>query len=180
MAAASVRAITAKAGMPSAAFHYAFHDKDELLELLIVELPQLQLEAALSGLSLGTDLADALRLGFQAPFLAWIEHPDHHLALLELTLHALRVPDMRDLAERQYHQYFANVEQFLRVVSDQYDVDFVPSLAAAARMATAVLDGITLSWLTDRDDEAALAALAAAGDAALALTRPRVASGSPA
>ena len=173
MAAASVRTISARAGMPAGAFHYVFRDKDELLEQLVAELPETLLAAALPAVAIGSDLATTLRAGYQAPLQVWMASPARHLALIELTVYALRTPTLHDLARRQYDRYFAAVESFLEAVADHFAVEFVPSTSVCAQLATSVLDGVTLSWLALRDDDAALAVLAAAGDAAVALTRPR-------
>ena len=98
LAGTTTRAVTDHAGLALGAFHYAFDSKDELLRALLArraeQLETAVREAAAAAASIG-DLMDALSA------VAWRlveERRDLQLALYELTLHALRHPELASVA----------------------------------------------------------------------------------
>lgn len=142
VAAATTRAITAEAGMSQSRFHYCFRPKAELLHEVVATMVRNQLDSVLGAVRSGGDVGSALR----AYCRHLTENPERHQLSYELTQYALRTPGLAELAAQQYRTYLDATAEVLAVVRAR-----VP-----ARLVVAVLEGITLQWLVDRDDAAAL------------------------
>ena len=164
---ATTRAITEEAGLALGAFHYAFTSKDELLGAVIEQtvgkidaVLELTLEAAEPKDTAGDRHAlvvEALQR-FVADLWEYFEStPQLHLAQYELTLHALRDPSLRHLAERQYDLYSATVARGLERLIGEVGSGPANELA---RYVVATVDGMLLQWLVEGDAEAARARLA--------------------
>ena len=171
VAAATTRAIAAEAGMPLASFHYAVPSRDELLSDVI------ELVVAGEGtVTLGSLAADApdLRSAVRATFAAYLElvraDPAHEQAMFELTQHALRTPALAGLPRQQYDSYRALAGQLLAAGAEQHGAEWTLPVDDLARLVIALTDGITLSWLADRDDAAAERLLDLATDAIMTHT----------
>jgi AcrR family transcriptional regulator len=144
VAAASTRAITAEAGMAQSRFHYCFRSKAELLREVVETMVRNQVTSVLGA---GGDVRTALRAYAQH----LVDHPEQHLLSYELTQYALRTPGLAPLAAQQYQAYLDGAAEVLAALG----IDD-PS---APRLVVALLDGVTLQWLVDRDVEAAVAVL---------------------
>lgn len=140
--AATTRAITAEAGMAQSRFHYCFRSKAELLHEVVETMVRNQVTSVLGVVRSGGDVGSALRAYCQH----LIEHPEQHQLSYELTQYALRTPGLAELAAQQYRAYLNGAAEVLAVVGSR----------APARLVVAVLEGVTLQWLVDRDDAAAL------------------------
>lgn len=168
LAAASTRAIVAEAEMSLASFHYAFTSRDELIDLLIAEVVAGERTAVvpeeLGGKSLEQLIAEGLN--------GYLDHlrrdPPHEQAMLELAQFALR--DRPSLARELYEQYHAIARASLDMAAEATGVHWSVDVDIVARLLVSVTDGLTLSWLVDRDDDAArtLVLIAARAVAALA------------
>ncbi|HEY6799490.1 MAG TPA: TetR family transcriptional regulator [Agromyces sp.] len=165
IAQATTRAIVAEAGMSLASFHYAFDSRDELIDELITTVVDRERDAVIPDLVPGQDLRDILEAGF----LRYLDHlksdPEHEQAMLELTQYALRSPERHPLAVRQYARYAELAEHSLAVAAAHADVAWSVPVEQVARVLVAFTDGLTLTWLVDRDDAAAQAVARAAADA---------------
>ena len=118
--AATTRRITDEAGLALGAFHYAFRNKDDLLRAVIERLSK-GVETVLqqSILEPNTPL---VTFGEQVirSFWAFVEETTElQLAQYELTVHALRDPELRPLAQLQYQRLTEAVEL---VLEDHPDV----------------------------------------------------------
>lgn len=172
--ATTTRAIVAEAGMPLGAFHYCFRSKEELLRELTGVVVAEEVAAAAAVLQPGTDVCRALRAGLRAYWAHVETEPERHQALYELTQYALRRPGLEDLPRMQYACYQSAAEDVLRLLGEHAGLRWAVPVPVAARMLVTVVDGLTLSWLVDRDSTAALAALDAFADALAALATPTV------
>jgi len=109
-----------------------------------------------------------------------LARPAEHLVTYEVTQYALRRPGLADLARRQYRHYLevnrAHLESMARAAGLTWTVD----LAVLARHGLGVLDGLTLTWLIDRDDAQALAALDEYARYLASVAEPLPAEGGPA
>ena len=171
LAAATTRAIVAEAGMPLASFHYAVPSREELLsdviELVVagegsVTLGSLDVEAP--------DLRSAVRATFAAYLDLVRADPAREQAMFELTQHALRTPALANLPRRQYASYHVLAAHVLAAGAERYAAEWNLPVDDLARLVIALTDGITLSWLADRDDAAAERLLDLATDAVMAHT----------
>ena len=173
IAQATTRAIVAEAGMSLASFHYAFDSRDELIDELITTVVARETQAVLPEFIEGRDLRDLLEAGL----LRYFEHlkadPQHEQAMLELTQYALRSPEHHPLALAQYQRYIHLAAHSLAVAAEQAGVVWRTPVDRAARVLIAFTDGLTLTWLVDRDDDAARAVAHAAADALSRMAYPR-------
>lgn len=162
--AASTRAITAEAGMALASFHYAFASRDELLGRVIDTVIADERAATERILSGGGTLPELLRGGLAA-YLALLQaNPHHEQAMLELTFYALRTSGLRSLAAKQYGSYESLAAGLLGAAAHHTGTRWTLPLADVARLAIALTDGMTTTWLADRDDDAAARLAATAAD----------------
>ena len=94
--------------------------------------------------------------------------------MLELTQYALRSPDRHPLALAQYARYTELGDRSLVLAAELADVVWRRSRSReVARVLIAFTDGLTLTWLVTRDDDAARAVAHAAADALSRMAEPR-------
>lgn len=153
--AASTRAIVAEADMPLGAFHFIFASRDELLRAVIHSVTDGErIAARISGGPGGLDIESTLRTGLDS-YLELLEaDPNRELAMLELAVYAFRLePDglMRD----QYAMYYAAVTDLLTYAAELSSVRWSAPVEDLARHLVASVDGLTTTWLADRDTPAA-------------------------
>jgi TetR/AcrR family transcriptional regulator, regulator of biofilm formation and stress response len=170
---ATTRAIVAEAGMSLASFHYAFDSRDELIDELITTVVAQETEAVLPELIEGSDLGELLEAGLVRYFEHLKADPQHEQAMLELTQYALRSPERNPLALAQYARYVELAERSLELAAEVAEIRWRVPAREVARVLVAFTDGITLTWLVDRDDDAARAFARAAADALSRMADPR-------
>lgn len=170
---ATTRAIVAEAGMSLASFHYAFDSRDELIDELITTVVAREQQAVLPELIEGHDLREILEAGLLRYFDHLRADPQHEQAMLELTQYALRSPERHPLAAAQYARYTELAAQSLAFAADRAGAVWRTPVERAARVLIAFTDGLTLTWLVDRDDDAARAVAHAAADALSRMADPR-------
>lgn len=165
IARATTRAIVAEAGMSLASFHYAFDSRDELIDELIRTVVARELQAVVPDLEPGIGLRDLLERGLTR----YLDHlradPEHEQAMLELTQHALRSADRHELATGQYARYTELATGTLNLAAEHTGATWRIPVEQVAHVLVAFTDGLTLSWLVDRDDDAARRVIAAAAAA---------------
>ncbi|HET9655231.1 MAG TPA: TetR family transcriptional regulator [Kineosporiaceae bacterium] len=180
VAATSTRAIAAEAGMPLGALHYVFVSRDDLLAAVIDTvtagqrvaaesvLPHPDTQPPASGALLHT-FGALLHTGL-GRFLDLLEaEPEREVAVLELNLYTLRTPAMAGTMRAEYEEtYQALVPVLARAARACRCASTVP-LRDVARLLVTAVDGLTTTWLADRDCAATrrVAALVADGIAAL-------------
>jgi AcrR family transcriptional regulator len=150
--AATTRRITDEAGLALGAFHYAFRNKDDLLEAVLERLssevervlqrsilePQQSLEAF--GEAIARNVWDFVE-----------ETPELQLAQYELTVHALRDDRLRPLARKQYERVHEALEL---VLEDHPEVTEGSHHRDIAGYVISVMDGLILQRIVE-DDPAA-------------------------
>jgi AcrR family transcriptional regulator len=162
LAAGTTRAIVAEAGMSLASFHYAFSSRDELLRELVHRVVGREFAAATAQMRPDDGLAGCLR---QAA-VGYLDHLEqesgHEQLMLELTLHALRIPTLRPLAQEQYRAYAEAATRLLEQAAELTGEQWRRPLPELARLLVTLVDGATTTWLVDRDSAATRTALGAA------------------
>src|SRR4051812_25339029 len=154
LGAGTTRAIVAEAGMSLASFHYAFSSRDELLRELVHGVVGREFTAATAQLRAEDGLAGCLRQA-AAGYLDHLERePGHEQLMLELTLHALRDPALRPLAQEQYRAYTEAATRLLKQAAELTGEQWPRPLPELARLLITLVDGATTTWLVDRDTEA--------------------------
>jgi AcrR family transcriptional regulator len=177
LAQATTRAIVAEAGMSLASFHYAFESRDELVDELIGtvvarERKAVGAEELAEAAAAGATLAELVEAGL----LRYFEHlradPEHEQAMLELTQYALRSPERHPLAIAQYASYVELIVEALVAAAALTGARWLMPVEHVARVLVAFSDGLTITWLVDRDDAAAARVAAAAADAVSRMAEP--------
>jgi AcrR family transcriptional regulator len=155
LAGVTTRAVVAEAGMSLASFHYAYQSREELLGDLIAPVVAGEREAGFVGaLDSAADVHEVLRRGLDGYLALLAADPGREQGMFELTQYALRTPALAHLAAEQYARYHALAADLLDYVGDRFEVRWDQPVPDMARFLVALTDGITLSWLADRDGEA--------------------------
>jgi AcrR family transcriptional regulator len=162
LTAGTTRAIVAEAGMSLASFHYAFASREELLGELVQRVVGRELSSALAGWNPADGLAGCLRAA-AAGYLEHLERaPGQEQLMLELTLLAVRRPDLRTIARDQYAAYLAAATELLEQAAAATGARWRRPLPELARLLITLVDGATTTWLVDRDSAATRAVFEAA------------------
>jgi AcrR family transcriptional regulator len=154
-AAATTRRIAAEAQLPLGLVHYWFAGKDELVEQVVTNLlDELAAAAAVGAAALPHDATDTpaedVLRQFRAVFDVVInDEPGRQLSMYELTVMALRAPELRDSARRQYAAYRETAAVATAGWFDRVDVELPGPPEALARFIATLFDGVTLAWLAD-------------------------------
>jgi len=172
---ATTRAIVAEAGMSLASFHYAFHSHDQMMEELIAYVVENQTVAAFSTIRYGSDIRTTIRDGLQAFFETIVRDTTEEQVLLELMLYAMRTPALASLPRRQWAKYRESSVELLHAAAHSASIEWAVPVETAARLLIMTTDGITLSWLADRDLVAATSLMDVAADSLAALAIPSTA-----
>ncbi|MEY9872368.1 AcrR family transcriptional regulator [Streptacidiphilus sp. MAP12-33] len=159
VAKATTRAIVAEAGLPLGAFHYCFRSKEELLHSVVERIMQGAIAPAVAAAVEGAPVADVVHDALRAYWARIRATPEEHLLTYELTQYALRQPGLAEVARHQYARYLAVNGESLATMARLGGFAWTVPLPTLARYGLAVLDGLTLQWLIDRDDAAAATAL---------------------
>ena len=90
--------------------------------------------------------------------------PGDHQVGYELTHYALRQAGFEELARRQYQHYLEVHEELLADAAQSAGIQWAVPVPVLAGYLNAVLDGVTLRWLVDRDGEQSRAVLRLTGE----------------
>ncbi|MGV9673576.1 MULTISPECIES: TetR/AcrR family transcriptional regulator [unclassified Gordonia (in: high G+C Gram-positive bacteria)] len=156
LAAATTRAIVGEAGMPQGSLFYIFSSRDALISAVIEEITTTERRGALLSVEMSgpdRDLREVLAAAMDAYLRLLERNPDRELALLEVAAHAMRHDP--PAAHRQWQTYRATVAEALSFIADTMSMRWTLPVTDLAHIVTSTLDGLTLSWLTDRDGDAA-------------------------
>lgn len=153
---ASTRAIVAEADMPLGAFHYVFGTRDELITAVIEQITEQERLAAWidADASASAPRLDAiLERGLDAYLRLLESDPSRELVLLDVATHAIRHDPA--VVERQWATYRSAAQSSLRYAAELAGTTWSQPLDEIAWSFASALDGLTLTWLTDRDGDAA-------------------------
>lgn len=172
---ASTRAVTTEAGIPLGQLHYAFGTREALLDAVIAHVTDTERiavqHAHVPPGATGRDaLAHLLRTGFEGYLDLLAADPARETALLDLFVHSLRRGDAAPVP--QYVTYYDVAAETLAHAAAVTGCTWRVPPADAARMLVVTLDGLTTTWLADRDDDAARRAAALHADLLAGLADP--------
>jgi len=159
VAAGTTRAIAGEAQMPLSVFHYCFQSRDQLVGELIRRLGSAEREAVWAGITPSSDLREVLASAADAYLAHLIADPGQEQMLFELNHYALRTPGMEHLAAEQMAMYVASARAVLDRVAELTGARWLLDVDSLARLVVTVTDGVTTTWLADRDTEASRATL---------------------
>ncbi|TXK19230.1 TetR/AcrR family transcriptional regulator [Homoserinibacter sp. GY 40078] len=154
VSAATTRAIVSEAKMPLGAFHYVFTSRDELLSQVIrtvTDDERMAVELALPGE--GATFEQVVVAALDAYLDLLIADPERELALFELAFYGMRSEP--DLVGRQYGVYYREGEAILTQLATMCGLTWREPMPVMARRLVVVIDGVTTTWLADRDTPAA-------------------------
>jgi AcrR family transcriptional regulator len=175
--AATVRAVAAEAGVSLGVVHYCFQDKDELLRAMAHAITAQNLERSTGEFPPGASVADVIGGTIDALWDGIKESRGAQLLSYELTTSSLRHPELNQVAIEQYRGQWAAAEQVLRGIEQAAGVTFAVPLDRLARTVVAVVDGYSLAWLVDGDEELAREGMHGFGQFLLTTTVPNPAAG---
>ncbi|SDE39129.1 TetR/AcrR family transcriptional regulator [Rhodococcus tukisamuensis] len=169
----TIRAVAENAGVSLGVVHYCFDSKEALVaamgESLVVQLSQAlgfafgqaQSEEQHGGLR---GLREVLHSGITAMWPIIEATPNRQLLTYEITAYGLRQQAAGAelagvIADMQYRTMDAQAVDFLEQSAAHTGTKWTEPVAHIARFALAVIDGIVLRWLVDRDSEGVIAEL---------------------
>lgn len=171
--AVTVRAVAEAAGVSLGVVHYCFDSKEELVvamaEALIMQFSE-DLHRAFDLPRRGDDpqgvrgLRELLYAGITAAWPAMEATAGLQILTYEITMYSLRHREADgalggDIARRQYRLMDAEARAFLAACAERTGTMWTEPLASVSRIALALLDGIVLRWLVDRDSDAIVSEL---------------------
>lgn len=152
IAAATTRAVTARAGLPTGAFHYCFGSKSELFTALLERELTGSLRHAWDAVAQAEDLESSLT----AALMAYLDHvqcdPARQLLMLELTVSAARTDPLAHVPRWEHQQYAEHVAGLLNTWSRSRNVTWRTPAATLAEALVSAASGLASSWLASRDD----------------------------
>lgn len=151
---ATVRAITAEAGVPLATFHYVFDSRDEMVGEAYAyfvlpggdDAPQLFTE--------GMSPLDAVRAVLHDWVDRFAEHPEYELAVMEIMAYCTRTPSLAHLPGEVQERYVAIVSTIVASLCERLEIVPIRPLDELAQLVLHVTDGLTYSLLRTGDAEA--------------------------
>lgn len=153
VAKATTRAIVAEAGMPLGVFHYCFDSREQLLQLVTARITERNVAAARAALRTEGSLRENIKESLRVFWRGVESDPGESLVGYELTQYALRNPGFEDVAAQQYARYLQAHTEFLEAVADAAGIEWTVPVPVLARYVNALLDGLMICWLADRDGE---------------------------
>lgn len=172
VAAATTRAIAEEAGVPQGVFHYCFRSRDELVTALFEREITRSSDRTSGALRRFSDVDRGIRAALDAQLDLVRSGPTYYLAMAELSLTVLRTPDGPPLAVWEQEQYRSRAQAGLEAWSAEHGLVWSVPLEHVASFLVAVGAGVTGTWLADRDDAQAEAALGVATQALGSLAIP--------
>jgi AcrR family transcriptional regulator len=150
--------------MSLASFHYAFASREDLLRELVERVIGRELASAMGDWSPEDGLAACLRAAADG-YLAHLEEAaGQEQLMLELTMLAVRRPDLQPIAREQYRAYIMAATQLLELAAELTGAQWRRPLPELARLLITLVDGATTTWLVDHDTAATRAVFEAAVD----------------
>lgn len=175
VAATTTRAVVGEAEMSLASFHYAFISRDEMMSQAIRRIvggldDQVPVEADLSAERPADVLIDQL----QAMLDGLTADPGRAVLLTELTTATPRSPAIGPLGAELTAARRRVLVRWADAWARSCLMTWTSPVGLVASMVMAVLDGLVLQWLTDRDPVASRDALVPLAGSVLVLARPAV------
>ena len=149
--AVTTRTVAAEAGATPGIVHYVYRSMTDLLRDVIKALADEQVQRVTAVQIEGASVSDCLDRAFDAMWSTLESAPYAHLVTYEVTQHALRTPELSDLAGWQYRCYFEAASTVLESVAKAARIEWTAPIDSLARMVVAINDGVTLAWMVDRD-----------------------------
>lgn len=166
----TIRRVADTAGVSLGVVHYCFENKEELMGAAIANVVAAlgeAMQAVYAQSAEGVEhaqgiegLREMIRNGLTGMWVLIEQTPNVQLLTYEITTYALRLaPNDHDgpktLAGRQYVVSDTVAAEFLQNSAEATGTEWTEPLEHLARLSLAMLDGVVLRWLIDRDSESA-------------------------
>ncbi|WBP96238.1 TetR/AcrR family transcriptional regulator [Mycolicibacterium neoaurum] len=169
VAATALRAVAAEAEVPLGTLQYVFPSKELLLRAVIEDVIEEISTVLTASVDVDRGLAHAVRQGLTV---FWSElvvgQVDSQLMQFELVNYALRQPGLEHLAQWEYQRYADAIAQWCRSAATNASENSAVGYDQLARLILAGVDGLTMQYACDPDDERAQADLAVLADMVIA------------
>jgi len=149
----TTRAIVNEAGMALGVFHYCFDSREQLLQEVITRITDHNVAVARKAFAGAGDLNSMLTRSLATFWEGVEQEPGQHLVGYELAHYALRQEGFEEIARRQYAQYLEAHEVLLTEGASNAGIRWAEPIPVLARYLNAILDGLVLCWLVDRNSE---------------------------
>jgi AcrR family transcriptional regulator len=152
----TMRRVASEAGISLGTLHYAFPSKELLLKSVIDDVGDEISTLLHSSINLEGGLEASIRNGIQN-FWSALVFDNHDLQLMqyELSIYAIRTPDIHHLAQGQYEKYCSVVAEWCQSAANMAGESCAIGFAELARMIVAGVDGLILQYLSYADVERA-------------------------
>lgn len=169
VAATALRAVAAEAEVPLGTLQYVFPSKELLLRAVIEAVIE-EISAVLTAsVDVDRGLAHAVRQGLTV---FWSElvvgQVDSQLMQFELVNYALRQPGLEHLAQWEYQRYADAIAQWCQSAATNAGESSLVGYDQLARLILAGVDGLTMQYACDPDNQRAQADLAVLADMVIA------------
>ncbi|MEV7552793.1 TetR/AcrR family transcriptional regulator [Amycolatopsis sp. NPDC089917] len=160
VAATTLRAVAAEAGVPLGTLQYVFSSKEALLRAVIEDVVE-EISTVLTGaVELDRGLAHAIRQGLTSFWTSLVaDHVKLQLMQGELLHYTLRRPGQESLARWQYGRYVDVLTDWCREAAVRAGETCALSYDRLARVMLAGVDGLIVQYVCDPDEERARADL---------------------
>jgi AcrR family transcriptional regulator len=170
VAATSLRAVAAEAGVPLGTMQYAFRSKELLLRAVIEDVVHEIAEVLKNAADREQGLAHAIRHGL-ATF--WAElvsgHAELHMTQYELAFQAQRTPGLANLARRQYELYTESVAEWCQAAAEAAGESCAIPFDQLARLVVGGIDGLIIQGICAPDSARSRADVHALADMLIAV-----------
>ncbi len=155
--AVTVRAVAREAGVSLGTVHYCFDDKDELLREMGRALVAVAVDPVRGSLPAGGDFSALVHAAADGLMAGLRTMEGRRLLSFELSTAGARSVAMNDVARVHIDQVTDMAVGVLTELADRVGITYRIELGLLARLVVAVIDGVELRWLVERDDDATLA-----------------------
>lgn len=172
LAATTVPAVVAEAGLPQASFHQVFKSREELMAQLIVAVTKSEHAAVFDAIQQSKSFVEMVQAALFAYLDFLVDDLNREQVLLELTLYALRNKELQGLPVEQYQIYRAAATGLAHYAAARWGMEWTIPIETVARHIVMITDGVTITWLVDHNTEEARNLLAAAAVSIAGHARP--------
>lgn len=150
--AGSTRAVAAELGVAQATVHYVFGSKEELYRAVIKQLTD-NVVSYVSGVEIpaSPDFGKSLSFLVQRLWQSLLDEPDTHLLLTELSVIALRMPQLRNVLEEHRRTVDEVTGSLIEATAEHAGADLAASPILLAQFFLAGFDGLTQQHLAAPD-----------------------------
>lgn len=157
--AASTRAVAAELGVAQMTVHYVFGSKQELYRAVLEQLSQEVLDGVRKAPASDARFEDAMATMARALWRSVREDPLTHLVVTELSILALRDPNLRETITGHFYGMGQAASVLIAQTAERTGQPLAQSPDTVARFFLAGFDGLTMQRLSIPDDEAEEACL---------------------